>query len=84
MNEVTMIEKDFGMLWSVLTIAMAIAIGCGVVAFLENHTAINYRLESGLQEFEQKLSTVTKRKSAQEPVATVKDAIPSNYTMVLQ
>ncbi len=81
MEEVTIVEKNFGMLWSLLTIAVAIAIGCAVVVYIEGHTAITYKLETGLQEFEQKFSASVKRNT---PVVTAKDALPSNYTMVLQ
>lgn len=84
MDDVTIVEKNFGMLWSLLTIAVAIAIGCAVVVYIEGHTGISYKLESGLQELEQKLSASVKRSQDPHPVATVKDAIPSNYTMVLQ
>lgn len=81
MEEVTILEKNFGMLWSLLTIAVAIAIGCAVVVYIEGHTGITYRLETGLQEFEQKFSASLNRNS---PVMTAKDAFPSSYTMVLQ
>lgn len=85
MNEVTIVEKkDFGMLWSLLTIVFAMVIGCGVVVYIEGHTAISYKLESGLQEFEQKFSAAPRRTQNQPVASTVNGALPSHYTMVLQ
>ncbi len=74
-------ERDFGMLWSILIIVLTIAVGCGVVAYIEGHTVVDYEIESGLQEFEQKFSAAT----AGRPVASVSETVRSpNYTMVLQ
>ncbi|MDZ4832353.1 MAG: hypothetical protein SGJ27_00995 [Candidatus Melainabacteria bacterium] len=84
MNDVTIAEKDFGMLWSILCIVITIAIGCGVVVYIEGHSAIDYKLETGLQEFEQKFSAAAIGIEKAQPVASVKAEIPSNYTIVLQ
>lgn len=43
------------MIWSVLSIVVAIAIGCGVIAYIEDSALLDYKIECSLQELEKNI-----------------------------
>jgi hypothetical protein len=78
-------EKDYGMLYSVALIMLAITFGCSLVLYIDQQAIIDYKLECALQDFERKVfgqhKTIKHR-----PVANVEEAIPTGMiqSMVLQ
>lgn len=78
-------ERDFGMLWSVAFIMMAITLGFGTVLYIDQQAIVDYKIECALQEFEHKIWGEQKN-VRQRPVATVEETIPTSmiHSMVLQ
>lgn len=78
-------EKDFGMLWSIAFIMMAITLGCSLVLYIDQQAIVDYRIECALQDFEHQFFGERKNVK-QRPVATVEDTIPTGmiHSMVLQ
>jgi len=86
MENTTHTERDFGMLWSIACIVLAIGISCGLVEFIDEETFVNYKIESALQDLEQKYFPAEKNIAPTRPVASVDDPFPTDYihSMVLQ
>jgi hypothetical protein len=78
-------EKDFGMLWSVAFIMLAITIGCVAVQYIDQQALVDYKIECALQDLEQKYFADQKA-SKSRPLARVEEAMPTGmiHSMVLQ
>ncbi len=55
MNDTYQTEKDFGMAWSVVSILVAISLGCGVIGYIEDSALLDYKIECSLQELEKNI-----------------------------
>lgn len=80
-------EKDFGMVWSVAFLVLAILIGLGAVVFIDQQVLVDYKIECALQDFEQKFLDHRPQPKPQHPVAaTVEEALPAGliHSMVLR
>lgn len=51
-RRVIIIERDSGIGWAVAFIVLAIAIGFGIIVFMDQQSMIEYKIEKALQEME--------------------------------
>lgn len=73
-QRVIIIERESGIGWAAAFIVLAIAIGFGVIMFMDQQTMIEYKIEEALQNMQDKpASTITARSQKRDGLSVANE-----------